>query len=116
MFRRSLSVCGVALVAAVLLTWNSLDAQQPVPASTSARVDFARDILPIFQKNCYECHSAKKSKGHLRLDLRALAMKGGEDGPIIIPGNGEKSRLVRRLLGLDGDDRMPKNGDPLPAD
>ena len=42
-------------------------------------------------------------------------MKGGETGAIVVPGNSEKSLIVRRLLGLDGDDRMPKDGDPLPA-
>ena len=42
-------------------------------------------------------------------------MKGGETGAIIVPGNSEQSLIVRRVLGLDGDDRMPKDGDPLPA-
>ena len=56
-----------------------------------------------------------KREGHLRLDARAAAMKGGETGPAIVPGNSEQSLIVRRMLGLDGDDRMPKDGDPLPA-
>ena len=42
-------------------------------------------------------------------------MKGGETGPAIVAGNSEESLLVRRMLGLDGDDRMPKDGDPLPS-
>ena len=42
-------------------------------------------------------------------------MKGGETGPAIVPGKSDESFLVRRILGLDGDDRMPKDGDPLPS-
>ena len=42
-------------------------------------------------------------------------MKGGETGVAIVPGDSEHSLMVRRLLGLDGDDRMPKDGDPVPA-
>ncbi len=85
------------------------------PAARSPQaVDFTRDIEPILAKNCYECHDAKKQKAHLRLDSAAAIMKGSENGAIVIPGNSEKSPIVRRLLGLDGEDRMPKDEDALP--
>ena len=77
-------------------------------------VDFARDIQPILQTHCYECHGPKKTKAGLRLDRRATAMKGGETGPAIVPGKSDQSLIVRRLLGLDDEDRMPKDEDPLP--
>ena len=83
------------------------------PAQSPA-IDFDRDIRPILAKNCYECHDARKQKAHLRLDSAAAVMKGSENGAIVIPGNGEKSPIVRRLLGLDGEDRMPKDEDALP--
>ena len=90
------------------------------PAYSSGRapgqaIDFARDIEPILAKNCYECHDAKKQKAHLRLDSAAAIMKGSENGAVVIPGNSERSPIIRRLLGLDGEDRMPKDEDPLPA-
>jgi hypothetical protein len=85
------------------------------PAAWSPQtVDFTRDIEPILAKNCYECHDAKKQKAHLRLDSAAAIMKGSENGAVVVPGNSEKSPIVRRLLGLDGEDRMPKDEDPLP--
>ncbi|PYR58717.1 MAG: hypothetical protein DMF85_09840 [Acidobacteria bacterium] len=115
MLSRSVSTFTLIVGAGLLLTWETLLAQKPTVPPAGASIDFARDIQPIFQKNCYECHDARKNRAQLRLDVRAAAMKGGEDGPVIIPGNSEHSLLVRRLLGLDGDDRMPKNGDPLPA-
>ena len=97
-------------LAVLLLAWPSLHAQNPQSPSA---VEFIRDIQPILQSHCYECHGPKKTRAGLRFDVRALAMKGGESGPIIVPGNSEQSLIVRRLLGLDGDDRMPKDGDPL---
>jgi hypothetical protein len=102
--------CTLAGTAALSVTWTSLDAQQPAAASS---IDFARDVQPILRTHCYECHGAARQKHGLRLDLRAVAMKGGETGPAVIPGNSEQSLIVRRLLGLDGEDQMPKDKDPL---
>lgn len=104
---------GLAIAVAAATFTVSLAAQNPT--QTPAAVDFARDIQPILQANCYECHGAQKTKAHLRLDSPAGIAKGGESGAIFVPGNSEQSLIVRRVLGLDGDDRMPKDGDPLSA-
>jgi hypothetical protein len=100
-----------------LLIGIALAALAPAPGAPPYQhtIDFARDIEPILAKNCYECHDAKKQKAHLRLDSAAAVMRGSENGAVVIPGNSEKSPIVRRLLGLDGEDRMPKDEDPLPA-
>ncbi|MCI0659601.1 MAG: DUF1553 domain-containing protein [Acidobacteria bacterium] len=76
-------------------------------------VDFARDIQPIFEMVCYQCHGPKKSLGQLRLDNGNLALRGGISGAAIIPGNAKGSLLIRRLLGEGGEARMPMGGDPL---
>jgi uncharacterized protein DUF1553/uncharacterized protein DUF1549/cytochrome c len=76
-------------------------------------LDFKRDIQPIFADRCYQCHSAKKASGQLRLDAKTLAMKGGISGASIIPGNSKDSLLLKRLLGAGGDPRMPMTGPPL---
>src|SRR6185503_8904709 len=102
----------IATLAATATAWVAVHAQN-APTQATALVDFARDIQPILQASCYECHGPKKTKAHLRLDSAAGIVKGGETGPIIVPGNSEKSLIVRRILGLDGDDQMPKDGDPL---
>ncbi|HEV3486678.1 MAG TPA: DUF1549 domain-containing protein, partial [Vicinamibacterales bacterium] len=103
---------GLAFILASALCWVSVQAQNAAPAQP---VDYVRDIQPLFAKYCYECHGSQKARGRLRLDLRAAALKGGMTGPAIVPGNSEWSPLVRRLLGLDGEDQMPKDADPLPA-
>ena len=112
MLNRSASLLTVAALAALALPWASLRAQNPAAAAT---VDYARDIEPILAQHCYECHGAAKARGKLRLDLRASALKGGNTGPAVVPGNSEQSIIVRRLLGLDGEEQMPKDADPLPA-
>ena len=102
-----------ATLAAGLITVVALNASSQTPAAAPA-VDFVRDVRPILESRCYECHGPRKVKGRLRLDLKSSAIKGGLTGPAVIPGNADDSLLVRRVLGLDGEDRMPKDKDPLP--
>ena len=106
----------VLAVALLVLTGLSISARQvpqtAQPPATS--VDFARDVKPILEARCYECHGPKKARGRLRLDLKAAALKGGNSGPAVIPHKGDDSLLMRRVLGLDGEDRMPLDEEPLP--
>ena len=85
-----------------------------LPAQTETKVDFAKEIRPILEQSCVECHGPKKQKGKLRLDSKEAAFKGGEDGPVIIPGKADKSDLYRRItLAAGSDDVMPNKGDLL---
>lgn len=79
-------------------------------------VDFARDVQPILTKHCFSCHGEEKTKGHLRLDVKSLALEGGTSGPPILPGEGKKSYLVQRLRGEGGEEQMPLDKDPLPEE
>jgi mono/diheme cytochrome c family protein len=74
------------------------------------RVQFNRDIRPIFSDTCFACHGPdeNKVKGKLRLDSLAAAQRGGKSGEAaIIPGHPEKSSVMKRLLTTDTDDHMP---------
>lgn len=83
------------------------------PVATATIIDFVKDIQPILKASCYACHSGEKPKAQLRLDSKTLALKGGVSGPVIVPGNGEGSRLIHRILGLHDEPRMPMGGAPL---
>ncbi len=88
-------------------------ASPPAPGRDDA-VDFARDVLPILTRACFDCHGPDKQKGGLRLDRREAALKGGNSGKIILPGRPEKSDLYRRIALPKGDeDAMPARGEPL---
>jgi hypothetical protein len=82
-------------------------------ARSQRRVDFKRQIEPIFSRNCYQCHGAKKAMGRLRLDDKESALKGGLSGAAIIPGDSNQSLLMKRILGEGDVARMPMGGDPL---
>ncbi|MCI0684967.1 MAG: PSD1 and planctomycete cytochrome C domain-containing protein [Gemmataceae bacterium] len=87
-----------------------------LPAATPGTIDFARDIEPIFAKNCYSCHGPEKQRGGVRLDDAAAALKGGNSGTIIVPGKAAASRLLIVVAGLDRDLVMPpKEKMPLTA-
>lgn len=97
-----------------LMGWLAEHFLRPLVASArQVNVDFKRDVEPIFQANCYQCHGAKKASSQLRLDLKSAAMKGGISGVVIIPGKSKDSRLLQRILGLNDEARMPMGGQPL---
>ncbi|MEO6183122.1 MAG: DUF1549 domain-containing protein, partial [Verrucomicrobiota bacterium] len=97
----------------VIAGWPfSLSAQ----TASQKKVDFIHQIQPILKESCYQCHGIEKKKGGLRLDSKALALKGGENGPVIVPGLSEKSSLAQRLVSTDEDERMPQKADPLPPE
>ncbi len=73
-------------------------------------VDFRRDIEPIFQRNCYQCHSGAGAEGRLSLDFRESAFESGPSGFRLVPGNPDRSELFRRVAGRSSGDRMPKGG------
>jgi mono/diheme cytochrome c family protein len=82
-----------------------------LPPAPARRVDFVRDVQPILSATCVRCHGAKKSKGGLRLDVGASALRSGA----ILPGHAARSPLVRRVAGLGTEKRMPPAGPPLTA-
>jgi mono/diheme cytochrome c family protein len=111
----------IALGIALGMVTSALAAEKPggplPPASDRKGATFAKDILPIFQKSCVGCHGPEKSKGKIRLDSMEGALKGGDHGKIIQPGNSAKSKLVLAVAGLTQESMPPKGkGDPLTPD
>src|SRR5436190_614533 len=87
-----------------------------ISSTAGAAVDFARDVQPIFQKHCYDCHGEQKQKNNLRLDVKAHAFKGGEEhGPPIVPGKSAESVLIKFVSGEDTENLMPPKGERLSA-
>ncbi len=75
---------------------------------------FDKDILPIIQSRCTDCHGKDKQKGKLRIDSFAELQKGADGEPIVVAGKvGESSILARISLPDSDDERMPPKGDRL---
>lgn len=82
-----------------------------------AMLQLLTGVRTVFAHSCYRCHSSDKINGELRLDERELVFEGGENGPIIVPGDPENSELVRRISLPEGhEDVMPNKGDLLPKE
>ena len=99
----------------VLISLHELLAQATSPAN-SKKVDFIKEIQPLFEKSCYSCHGEKVQMGGLRLDSKKLAFDGGQSGKAIRAGSAAESTLYRRIAGVGEQVRMPMGKDPLPAD
>src|SRR5215813_3003426 len=82
----------------------------PILAFAAAPPTFEKDIRPILKAHCFDCHGeGEKLSGGLDLRLRRLMLKGGDDGPVIVPGKPEKSRLFKLVQSGE----MPKRGKKL---
>ncbi len=90
--------------------------QSKLPPAIHRRVDFLKEVHPIFAASCYSCHGEDKQKAGLRLDVKAAALKGGENGRVIIPGKSADSPLIHNVAGLVEDKVMPPKGNRLNAE
>ena len=87
-----------------------------MPPASQVKVDFSRDVEPIFKSRCVGCHNAKLQSGGFRLDNRAGALAGGYSGIAVLPGRSAESRLIRLVAGLEKDVIMPMGGSRLTAE
>ena len=70
---------------------------------------FENKIRPVLSQNCYKCHSvsSEKVKGGLLLDSREATLRGGDNGPAVVPGHPDKSLLIQAVRYTDADLQMP---------
>ena len=128
MDRPSVAKLGLALVAAASValacfaTEQSRGAEEPssfadkLPPPAKVRVDFDRDVKPLFAKHCLNCHGPDKQQAGLRLDVQGDAVRGGDSGAAFEAGQSGASLLIKYVAGLDPDVVMPPDGDILSKD
>jgi hypothetical protein len=95
----------IILALLVCIVANPARAADPAAAGVAF---FESKIRPVLVEQCYSCHSvgAGKSKGALQLDTKASLLKGGESGPVLVPGKPEQS-LILKAIRHAGDTKMP---------
>jgi ankyrin repeat protein len=83
-----------------------------VAGQTSVKIDFGKDVQPIFQSNCVSCHGPLQQMAGFRLDQRryALPNRVGANGARIVPGDSERSRLYLKISGNKNGLQMPPTG------
>jgi mono/diheme cytochrome c family protein len=79
-------------------------------AAADLAVEYVRDVKPLFARSCYGCHGPTKQRGGLRLDTAAGLQAGGDSGPVILPGDSARSRLVQAVTGVKDVPAMPPKG------
>jgi Protein of unknown function (DUF1549)/Protein of unknown function (DUF1553)/Planctomycete cytochrome C len=82
-------------------------ADEPSPSFSNDR--FEKKVRPLLAERCWQCHSANKSKGGLRLDSAEALARGGDTGPSVVPGKPEESLLIEAVR-YQTDLKMPPKG------
>ena len=98
----------------MVLLAGSSQAAETAPSAAGLEL-FEKKVQPILAETCYKCHShdADKIKGGLLLDSHEAAMKGGDTGPALVPGQPDKSLLITAIRYTDPDLQMPPKGKKL---
>jgi hypothetical protein len=96
-------------MAVLAMSTSRLCGALPAALSPTDAEFFENRIRPLLIDQCYKCHSAKaeKLKGELLLDSRDGVLKGGENGPVLTPGDPDKSRLIEAIRWTNKDLKMP---------
>lgn len=84
-------------------------------ATGGETVSFANDVAPVLVENCTGCHVdvQNNARGGLNMTTFRQLLRGGDAGPMLTPGSGKDSLLVKKLLGTGGGNRMPQGRAPL---
>jgi len=105
---------GCLAIALIIAAIPAKAAPDPQSDAKNSKISFNDTIQPILSENCYACHGPDPGarKAGLRLDRGEFAYAPHQDahdkfGPAIIPGNPDKSPLVRRIETKNSKDRMP---------
>jgi hypothetical protein len=110
--RRGITIGWIARGLAILATAVLLLAPSRVSAAAPAAADlefFEKRIRPLLIKHCHECHAGEKIEAGLRLDSSVGWLRGGDNGPAIVPGKPDESLLIQAIR-YGGDFEMPPSG------
>src|SRR6185503_14361703 len=106
---KTVAIISISVVAGLTLHSATPDLSKLPPPAKRDGVTYEKDIRPIFEASCFNCHSrrAQRIRADLRLDALADVLKGSEDGKVVLPGNSKDSFLVHAIAQLDDDTAMP---------
>ena len=94
-------------------TNDALIPLREIDPKAAQEVSYKRDIKPLFERFCVECHGNDSPKGGISLtSVASMKLSGRKSGPGIVPGKPDESSIVRYVRG-ELLPRMPKGGPAL---
>jgi len=99
---REIALLSLALACAAA---SGLVYRQSDPASTARKIDFVKDVQPIFTRSCVMCHGPNTQMAGLRLDAKQAVL-----AKVVVPGHSADSALYKRVAGIGDLTRMPMGG------
>src|SRR5262245_42201902 len=84
-----------------------------LPPAAPHAVDFSKEIKPILEARCVNCHGRGRDKGDFKIDTRETLLQGGGSGPAIVVGKSAESYLIELVMGFDPVNVMPQKGTKL---
>src|SRR5262245_23258639 len=98
----------------LLLAWIiasvSIRVSADEPPAKELEAFFETKVRPILVEHCHACHGTKKQEAGLRLDSAGALRKGSENGPVVVPGDVQQSRLIQAVRYSDDSLKMPPKG------
>ena len=110
MIKKILSTTAVALLVCGLNVNGAEEVDvSKLPPASDKKVDFVKDIKPMFEKSCFSCHGVKpRAKGKYFMNNREKSIAGGSsDEKAIIVGKSAKSPLIHMVSDLIEELEMP---------
>ena len=106
------ALVALGLTGAALAPTCPATAATPPPARP---VSFAREVAPILDRWCVSCHGSREARAALRLDSLGGVLRGGDTGPVVIPGNPADSLLLAKIEHRHRPTMPPRRRIPAPA-
>lgn len=94
---RRRNMMGVRLLNVLLLIIAAANRTASMQAAAADSVDFHRDVVPLLRDRCVKCHGPLRREGQLNLSVPTGIARGGQAGPVIVPGRPTESRLWQRV-------------------
>ena len=102
----TLLIAGLSITAWPRLA-SSQDLDKLPPPAARQDLTYAKDIRPLLEASCFECHGERRQRAGLRLDSREALLQGSDEGKVVIPGNSRESLLVVAVAQIDDETAMP---------
>ncbi|MDA1164395.1 MAG: hypothetical protein O3B13_14965 [Planctomycetota bacterium] len=96
-----------------LLTSNRQRVAKALDKPDPTLISFSKEIAPILQQNCGNCHAGDNPRGKLDLSSFAMMKQGGQNGPLLVPKQATRSLLMLRVATTNDQARMPRNAAAL---